>query len=201
MTSFVKFVAVFAASLGPMLALAEKPADEKTKPAAKEAGEKKKKNKKQEKGETDPHGSDKAIDVPVPKGHDAKGLKIPYFDSDGRLQMTFNIGVASRLDDNHIQMSDLQIETFDEAGEREMSIDLPTSVLDLTTSVISTEKQVTISRDDFDLTGKTMQFNTKTRQGGLGGGVKMVIKNLNDELQPTPTAPPPAAQPVQPEAK
>ena len=33
--------------------------------------------------------------MPIPKGHDAKGLTIPYFGDDGKLQMTFTIGVGN----------------------------------------------------------------------------------------------------------
>jgi hypothetical protein len=39
--------------------------------------------------------------------------------------MTFNIGVATRVDDDHVRMADLQIETFDDAGASEMLIQLP----------------------------------------------------------------------------
>jgi hypothetical protein len=136
-------------------------------------------------------------DIPVSPEHPAKGLKIPYFDNEGKLQMIFIIGVARRLDADHIDMSDMQVETFDEQGQHEMYIDLPTSILDLNTSVISTQKHVTIRREDFILTGETMEFNTKTKQGSLGGSVRMLIYNLdNPPLKPaseTPTPPQPAA--------
>jgi hypothetical protein len=136
------------------------------------------------------------LDVPVSKDHDAKGVKIPYFDGDGKQQMVFTIGVASRVDESHVQMTDTQVETFDENGEHEMTIDLPTSVLDVNTSEISTKKHVAIKREDFELTGETMKFNMKTKQGTLGGGVRMLIYNLDDEA-PAPTQAPPAA-PVTP---
>jgi lipopolysaccharide export system protein LptC len=57
--------------------------------------------------------------------------------------------------------------------------------------VISTKKRVVIKREDFQLTGETMEFNMKTRQGSLGGGVKMLIYNIEQELAaaPEPKAP------------
>lgn len=149
-------------------------------------------------------------DIPVTSNHPAKGLKIPYFDSQGKIQMIFVIGVATRMDADHINMADMQIETFDEAGAHEMAIDLPTSILDLNTSVISTKKHVTISREDFILTGEEMEFNTKTKQGTLGGGVKMIIYNLDnpppkpatENTAPASTAPaagaPPTSKPTAP---
>ena len=195
MRSFAKLIAVLTVALVTSGAFADKAADEKAKADAKkeQPGTKKKKDKKTAKS-ADPNAPPKAIDVPVPIGHDAKGLKIPYFGNDGKLQMNFNIGVASRIDGNHIRMSDLQIETFNDDGEHEMAIDLPTSVLDLTTSVISTKKHVTIRRADFELTGETMEFNTKTKQGGLGGSVRMLIYNLEAETAESSDTPQPKAK-------
>ena len=126
------------------------------------------------------------MDIPVSKDHDAKGLKIPYFDSEGKKQMVFTIGVASRIDDEHIGMTETQVETFDEEGESEMTIELPKSELNVNTNVITTKKHVVIKRDDFQITGETMEFNMKTRQGTLGGGVKMLIYNIQEELAAVP---------------
>lgn len=145
------------------------------------AGKKKPKDKGKAKSEKSEEGKRNDM-VPIPKGHDSKGLKIPYFDSAGKLQMTFNIGVASRLDDDRVQMADLQVETFDDGGASEMLIALPNSVLDLNTRVISAETHVKIWRADFELTGETIQFNTQTKQGKLGGGVRMLIYDLASEI-------------------
>src|SRR5687768_2179828 len=129
MSSFAKLVAIFSASLLTTGAFAEKGADEKSKKSASKESGGKKTGKDAKKPKSD---ESKMIDVPVPIDHDAKGLKIPYFDDEGKLQMRFNIGVARRIDEKHIEMAELQVETFDEQGQHEMSIDLPTSVLDLT---------------------------------------------------------------------
>ena len=120
------------------------------------------------------------MSLPIPVGHDAKGLKIPYAEA-GKLQMIFTIGIANRLDEDHVKMSDLRIETFNDNGEREMLIDLPRSVLDLNTHVVSTKERVTIKRSDFEITGQAMQFNTDTKQGKLAGNVRMLIYNLAEE--------------------
>ena len=118
--------------------------------------------------------------LPIPKGHDSKGLKIPYYDDAGRLQMTFTIGIANRLDDAHVKMKTLQIETFDDDGQREMLIDLPQSLLDLNTRIITTDEGVTIRRSDFEITGQTMEFNTKTKEGRLSGRVRMLLYDLEE---------------------
>ena len=155
-----------------------------------EKTEKKKKDKKKDGTETKPEAApsavadDKAstrISVPVPPGHDAKGLVIPYRDREGKLQMRFTMEIGKRTDLDHMDMTKLLIETFDDEGKEEMTIDLPQSILDLNTRVISTENGVLIKRSDFELAGKTMEFNTETRAGHVGGKVRMLIYNLENE--------------------
>ena len=51
-------------------------------------------------------------------------------------------------------MTHMLIETFDDAGKAEMEIDLPTSVLDLNTKVVTSEKPVTITRSEFRTHGE-----------------------------------------------
>ena len=122
------------------------------------------------------------MDIPVSKDHDAKGLKIPYFDGSGKKQMIFTIGVASRLDDDHIGLTETQVETFNDQGDHEMIIDLPKSELNVITNILVTKKRMMIKRDDFEIVGESMEFNLKTKQGTLSGGVRMLIYNINTEL-------------------
>ena len=161
----------------------EKPKAKDKKEAAAGSGEKADKSKGAKDDKARETGK---MDIPVSKDHDAKGLKIPYFDGDGKKQMIFTIGVASRLDEEHIGMTETEVETFDENGEHEMTIDLPKSELNVTTSVITTKKHVEIKRRDFELTGETLEFNMKTKRGTLGGGVKMLIYNIQEELPESP---------------
>lgn len=194
MRSFPKLLAtlpVAAAVCGALVAgaFAEKKADENPKSKdKKKTDEKAGKDKKGKDGQRKEKGK---MEIPVSKDHDAKGLKIPYFDSEGKKQMVFTIGVAARIDEEHIGMTETQVETFDENGDSEMTIDLPKSELNVNTNVISTTKHVVIKREDFQITGESMEFNMKTRQGTLGGGVKMLIYNIQEELAavPEPKAP------------
>ena len=180
---FLTFVII--AGIGATSLAAKKA--EKPREPSKEGAKKKGAGKKPAVDKGDDEGK---MSVPIPKGHDSKGLRIPYFGADGKLQMTFTIGVASRLDEDHVKMHDLQVETLDEKGAREMLIELPSSILELTTRVISTKEGVTIKSSDFELTGNAMDFNTKTKQGRLVGAVRMVIYNLDEEATPAPAGGP-----------
>src|SRR5260221_5212596 len=105
MTSFAKHIAALAAALIATTALAEtSDAERASKPDGKEAADKKAKKGKGAKT-SEESNAPKKVDVPVTKGHDSKGMVIPYYDSAGKHEMQFHIGVASRLDDNHIQMT------------------------------------------------------------------------------------------------
>ena len=122
------------------------------------------------------------LSLPLVKGQTSTGIVFPYNDGSGNKTMNFRIETATPLDDDHIKMSNLRIETLDEAGETEMTIDLPASVLDLKTRMITGNERVTITRSDFEITGATMRFNYETKLGQIDGDVKMIIYDLSDEL-------------------
>ena len=196
MRSFRKYVAL-GICLGLSASLVNAQDAEKKKPAKQEKGEKKSGKEKSKKGgkdkkkdkEKDEDGGDGGMNLPLEKGHDSFGLKIPYENSEGVLQMMFTVGRASRLDENHVKMMELQVETFDDEGESEMVIDLPESVLDITTRVLTTDKEVTIRRSDFEITGQSMEFDTKTKHGRLAGNVRMLIYEQPEPTQPSAAAP------------
>jgi hypothetical protein len=144
---------------------------------ANESGRDLKKKGKDSKGEG-------RMSLPLVKGHDSKGLNIPYFDEKGRRQMTFAIGVAELLDDDHVKMKEMRVETFGENEESEMIIDLPSSVLDLNSRVLRGQEGVTVKRSDFELTGRSLEFDTRTRKGNLVGEVRMLIYNQPNEDKP-----------------
>jgi len=123
----------------------------------------------------------KAFDVPIPINHDAKGVRIPIYTPDGTLQMMFESEIAFRVDAQQLRLTQLKIETYDEAGKPEMTIEMPNSMFDLNTRVFSSEDPVTIRRTDFEVTGAHMTFDTQTRLGKFVGPVRMLVFNLGEE--------------------
>ena len=122
------------------------------------------------------------LSIPLPVGQDSIDVTIPYKDTGtGKKTMNFKMGIGRRIDEDHLKMKELQIETFDESGASEMTIALPGAVLDLNTRIISGAESVTVKRSDFQLTGKTMTFNTESRQGWVKGDVKMIVYDLSEE--------------------
>lgn len=119
--------------------------------------------------------SKERLDLPVPKGQPQKGLRIPIYSPLGLLMMNFQIGVATWVDDDNINMGDLKVETFKADGTSEFHIDLPDSVFNIRTKELTSKAHVVVRRSDFEISGNSMTFNTETKVGQFGGGVKMVI--------------------------
>lgn len=143
-------------------------------------GDKKDKKKKDKSGEADAP----KFNIPIPVGHNAEGVTLPYFDEQGKIQMNFKIESAMRADNDHLQMAKAEVETFDADGKSQMKIQMPRSVLDLNTKIITSDSPVTVERADFEVTGERMRFNTETRSGVLIGRVRMLIYNRDEMSEP-----------------
>ena len=118
--------------------------------------------------------------VPLTVGHVAKGLVLPNYDLRGNLLGRFEAGTASRLDENHVRFTDLNIQTFDQKQKPDFNVLMSDSVLNLETRVIETSRRTTIKRADFEIAGDSMQFNTVTHQGTMSGNIHMTIFNQKE---------------------
>src|SRR5437870_6895704 len=122
-------------------------------------------------------GEPSLTNIPLPIGHEAKGLVFPDFDADGHLRGRFEAGTAHRIDQEHIGFQHLKITTYTPDNQPDLQVDMPTSVLDLKTRILSSQERTTIQRADFNIVGDSVQFDTNTRTGRLIGNVKMVISS------------------------
>src|SRR6266404_9352186 len=64
--------------------------------------------------------------IPLPISHEAKGLVLPDFDSEGHLRGKFIASTARRLDEEHIRFQDLKITTFTSESQVDLQIDMQT---------------------------------------------------------------------------
>jgi hypothetical protein len=118
------------------------------------------------------------VNIPLPQGEAQRGVKFPNYDADGRLTMRFEIGVFTKMDAEHGKMERLRIETFKEDGTHDYDLELPDAILNAKTSDLTSKTVVNIKCENYEITGNNMTFNLKTRQGRLGGGVKMIVYDL-----------------------
>ena len=120
-------------------------------------------------------GEQSLTNIPLPIGHEAKGLVLPDFDGEGHLRGKFEAGTAHRIDQEHIGFEQLKITTYTPEDQPDLRIDMSTSVLDLKTRILSSKARTTIERADFNIAGDSVEFDTNSRTGRLIGNVKMVI--------------------------
>ena len=120
-------------------------------------------------------GEQSLTNIPLPIGHEAKGLVLPDFDGDGHLRGKFEAGTARRVDEEHVGFEQLKITTYTPEDQQDLRIDMSTSVLDLKTRILSSKARTTIKRADFNIAGDSVEFDTNSRTGRLVGNVKMVI--------------------------
>src|SRR5437763_13704115 len=120
-------------------------------------------------------GEQSLTNIPLPIGHEAKGLVFPDFDAEGHLRGRFEAGTAHRIDEGHVGFQHLKITTYTPESQPDLKIDMHTSVLDLKTRILISQERTTIQRADFNIAGDSVQFDTNTRTGRLIGNVKMVI--------------------------
>jgi hypothetical protein len=120
-------------------------------------------------------GEQNLADIPLPIGHDAKGVVLPDFDLDGHLRGKFVAGNARRLDQEQVAFTDLKITTFTPESETDLQIDLRTAIFNLKTKILSSRERGTVKRADFNIIGDSLDFDTDHRIGHMTGHVKMVI--------------------------
>jgi len=123
--------------------------------------------------------------IPLPIGHEAKGLVLPDFDTEGHLRGKFEAGTAHRIDQEHIAFQQLKITTYTPEDQPDLRIDMSTSVLDLKTRILSSKARTTIQRADFNIAGDSVEFDTNSKTGRLIGNIKMVITDKS-HLTATP---------------
>ena len=123
------------------------------------------------------------IDLPVPIGHEVKGLRVPLRTSEGKMDLQFDMESATRLDDENVEMHTASIQTFDQQTSKpDVKINLKKSVMNMETNVITSQDPILVTRNDFQLTADGMEFNSKTRQGKVYRNIRLLIYNRN-ELQ------------------
>ena len=150
------------------------------------AGAAKPKAKKEKNPSASPNatapGEQSLTNIPLPIGHEAKGLVLPDFDLQGHLRGRFEAESAKRLDEVHVGFHTLKIMTYTPEGQPDLTIELIEAILNLNTRILSSNERSTIKRSDFNIVGDSVEFDTNSRVGKLVGNVKMVITSQSKLL-------------------
>ncbi len=127
-------------------------------------------------------GEQNLTNIPLPIGHEAKGLVLPDFDVEGHLRGRFEAVSAKRIDEEHIGFHGLKIFTYTPENQPDLTIELSESVLNLKTRVLSSKERTTVKRADFNIVGDSVEFDSNTHTGKMVGNVKMVITSQSQLL-------------------
>jgi lipopolysaccharide assembly outer membrane protein LptD (OstA) len=127
-------------------------------------------------------GEQSLTNIPLPIGHEAKGLVLPDFDLEGHLRGRFEAASAKRLDEVHIAFNSLKIITYTPENKSDLTVELSEAILNMKTRILSSKERAIIKRADFDIAGDSVEFDTNTHSGKLVGNVKMVITSQSQLL-------------------
>lgn len=115
-----------------------------------------------------------AFGMLLPLGQRNLDVKIPSF-KDGLPSSLIRAGSMTRLDDEYMEMEKLDIRLFGESRDKDVRVQLVTGDYHMPTQLLSSEQRSRISREDFQLEGDSLVFDTKSQQGKMTGNVRMVI--------------------------
>ncbi len=122
------------------------------------------------------------IDIPVVEDRDVLGVRFPHHDETGKLVLLIEADVARRLDGEKIGMENMSMEFYDEEGEK-FEVELPSSTFNMESRVLTGDAGAKISRQDFTIEGKTLEFDLGKQAGRLRGNITMTIYQT-DKLEP-----------------
>ena len=115
--------------------------------------------------------------IPLPIGHEAKGLVLPDYNANGQLQARFEAAQAKRIDADRVEFKGLKLTTYTPENAVDISVTMPSSMLDLNTRIITSHERTIVTRVDFQVAGDNVRFDTVARHGTLVGNVKMTISD------------------------
>lgn len=123
-------------------------------------------------------GEEADFDLPMPVGIPVNGVRIPHLGEDGSLLMLMEADVAKKIDERTVELEGLSIEATDDEG-RKIFLEVPHAFFNLDDRILTGERSATIRREDFEIVGDELEFDTRTRFGTMRGNVKMTIATDN----------------------
>jgi hypothetical protein len=122
------------------------------------------------------------IEIPVAIGQSVRGIRLPHYEKGGdKLSLRLNAESAERASETKFNFKGLHIELFDESTETPaMEVVLKDAVFDRETSILTSLNHAVIKGENFEITGRTLEFDSNTRASKLLGPVFMTISQLEE---------------------
>jgi hypothetical protein len=110
----------------------------------------------------------------LPLGEKNQNVKIPSF-TDGIRTSLINARTMTRVDDDHMEMEGMDMLLKGETDGQDLSVKLHVATYDMPSAVLSSDQRSRVSRNDFQIEGDSLVFDTHTQQGKMVGHVQMII--------------------------
>jgi hypothetical protein len=145
---------------------------------AKPDGEKKTDQQKVQEATDDTTKGLGAICSILPLNQKNLDVKIPSF-KDGKPASYVHADAMVRVDDDHMNLEGTSIWIYGETRADDLRVQLITGQYNMTSQVLASHQRSRVSRDDFQLEGDRMVFDTKSQQGKMEGNVHMIIHDTS----------------------
>jgi len=124
----------------------------------------------------------------IPLGVENTGAVLPSFDPTGRRTSLMTADVVRRVDGERLYAEGFVFEQFNTDPAKNLRIDLSTAFYNMTSSTLRSTQRGKVSRQDFEIEGDNLIFDTTTNRGLMKGNIRMVIfdtRAKSSEEKPT----------------
>jgi hypothetical protein len=110
----------------------------------------------------------------LPLGQKNIDVRIPSFH-EGQPSSFVRAGAMTRMDDQHLDLENTDIRMYGKERPDDLLVSIVTGQFNIDTQVLDSNQRSRVSRDDFQIEGDRMVFDTKSQQGKMEGNVHMII--------------------------
>ncbi len=111
----------------------------------------------------------------IPAGFVNRGVVIPSFDSQGRKSSEMRAETVVRLDEKCLRAESMVIDLIARDPGQNMTVALPEAFFYLQDRILRSDKRSTVTRADFETSGDSMVFDSRTSMGSMTGHVRTLI--------------------------
>ena len=111
----------------------------------------------------------------IPEGFVNRGVVIPSFDRQGRKSSEMRAETVVRLDEQCLRAESVVIDLLARDPAQNMTVALPEAFFYLQDRILRSDTRSTVSRADFETSGDSMVFDSRTSMGSMTGRVRTLI--------------------------
>ncbi|MEQ1747985.1 MAG: hypothetical protein ABL974_01075 [Prosthecobacter sp.] len=111
----------------------------------------------------------------VPTDFVNRGVIIPSFNAEGRKSSELRAETLTRIDDDRLQAGKVNIEIYAADPAQNIQVQLISAVHHMTDQVLRSGERSVVRRSDFETSGDSLVFDSRTSIGSMKGRVRTLI--------------------------